>query len=1014
MNGSRDASKRRTPPRFKVHVCQSLEGRRYLTGANVSVTAFDISSPNAQVAGDPWTGGDIVVTFKNTGTAATQGTIAVNLSLTMDTDITTAPADPGTFAIGAQGTVAPGLQPGSMTSVSIPVSQTLPDSPCTYYVLAELGDSNGNDAVSNALSSATAVVTTVAINSKPDVLPTFSGLPITGTAGSSFPTASNPTITLTNSGETSTEGTITAALYLTKTDVVQSVAGLTEIGTATFSSGIAPADTASISIPFGAVPSQAGVYYVMAVLTDSNPSNDDVLSSGISTASQQVVVKLHAAVAVAITSTPLSEFAGLATTDSVTVHLTNNGPSPTSAPLTVDLYLTQSSTPSAPIADDQVATGTAIALAAGTASGGAHAQTVALGQIPNVAAGTYHLLAVPASGSPNDVSASVVSSAIITIAAPVPNLVATSSTMLALTQGAPFSGTVAVALENTGNALVNAAVDPVTVSLFLTTDPSASQSLTGLAPFGTTQTTGNIAPAATADVGVPVSADFNAAAGPFYILAVLTSDQFSPQFSLLSPSPSVNIGSLPSLVASSSMALSLIEGVEYSGSISVTLTNDGDASANGAIDPISVNVYLTANPDPTQSTSSLPLLGTGQTASDIAPGMNANLDVSVAADGTVAAGSYYLLAVVTSGETPLSQESILASTPSVEVAPAPASISAAINSPDVTASAQSAELITVVYTADAPINTASIMGGNLVVQGPTGATESVLLTDVSGSGNTVTATYSVPAPFMHWTVADSGIYTVNVVADSVADENGIGVAAATSSFDVNVPGSFSLGPVVTNFPASALGGSTLKAVTLSIVDNTSVAISGDVAIDLFASLSPSLQGAIPLTGLFKNGYFRPGAVKSVRFARVTLPSAAGTYYLVAQASLNDGIASLPVVSSGSIAVAMPFVDIASTGFSAPAAKGDGTIAGAVLVLQNNGNISAAGVATVSFSDANADVFAPLPLKLNLKAGLARTYKIKFVIPRSAVGSIVMATVTFPGDANSGIGGLDSAGPITST
>ena len=97
--------------------------------------------------------------------------------------------------------------------------------------------------------------------------------------------------------------------------------------------------------------------------------------------------------------------------------------------------------------------------------------------------------------------------------------------------------------------------------------------------------------------------------------------------------------------------------------------------------------------------------------------------------------------------------------------------------------------ITVIYQDDAAVNAATLDGADLVVTGPDGAALAVSLTglDAAANGTPRTATYSLPAPGGSWDTSDSGVYTIALQANQVADTSGnVAAAGVLGSFSASL------------------------------------------------------------------------------------------------------------------------------------------------------------------------------------------------------------------------------------
>ncbi len=95
--------------------------------------------------------------------------------------------------------------------------------------------------------------------------------------------------------------------------------------------------------------------------------------------------------------------------------------------------------------------------------------------------------------------------------------------------------------------------------------------------------------------------------------------------------------------------------------------------------------------------------------------------------------------------------------------------------------------IVVTYVDDVALQPATISTSNITVTGPGGAPLTVTGLQTQGSGQLITATYTVAAPGGSWAASANGAYTVSIAAGSVLDSGGTAVAAGpVGSFGVNI------------------------------------------------------------------------------------------------------------------------------------------------------------------------------------------------------------------------------------
>lgn len=105
----------------------------------------------------------------------------------------------------------------------------------------------------------------------------------------------------------------------------------------------------------------------------------------------------------------------------------------------------------------------------------------------------------------------------------------------------------------------------------------------------------------------------------------------------------------------------------------------------------------------------------------------------------------------------------------------------------VTASGAASTTFTVTYTHYTAVDTATIGTGDLFVSGPNGFSAPASLENVSPSGKSVTATYSVGAPGGTFDGSDSGTYAVTLMANAVGDGLGnFAPAGSLGAFAVDI------------------------------------------------------------------------------------------------------------------------------------------------------------------------------------------------------------------------------------
>ena len=112
----------------------------------------------------------------------------------------------------------------------------------------------------------------------------------------------------------------------------------------------------------------------------------------------------------------------------------------------------------------------------------------------------------------------------------------------------------------------------------------------------------------------------------------------------------------------------------------------------------------------------------------------------------------------------------------------------------------------------------------------------------------------------------------------------------------------------------------------------------------------------------------------------------GVYHLLAQVQAPDGTTTV-AAAPDTVRIAAPFVDLRASAPVVPARLRAGRRATAVVPLDNLGNVPARGSVPVTLYASRDPVLDPgdlalgtFPLKLSLKPGAAKRFKVKFVPP----------------------------------
>jgi uncharacterized delta-60 repeat protein len=155
--------------------------------------------------------------------------------------------------------------------------------------------------------------------------------------------------------------------------------------------------------------------------------------------------------------------------------------------------------------------------------------------------------------------------------------------------------------------------------------------------------------------------------------------------------------------------------------------------------------------------------------------------------------------------------------------PAP---TATVQSTNTISTANGQEKVIIAYIGSANINTGSISSSNLSVSsGPDGTPGVANNVTTSGSGESVTATYTInPPQGSTWSSGEDGNYTVTLLTNQVDDVNNQYAASTQGSFAVNLPVPDTTPPVANiNTPSDiSSAGNGNETVTVVYTDNVAV------------------------------------------------------------------------------------------------------------------------------------------------------------------------------------------------
>ena len=320
--------------------------------------------------------------------------------------------------------------------------------------------------------------------------------------------------------------------------------------------------------------------------------------------------------------------------------------------------------------------------------------------------------------------------------------------------------------------------------------------------------------------------------------------------------------------------------------------------------------------------------------------------------------------------------------------------------------------LTVTYSDDTAIDAGSLDDHDVLVTGPKVFSHLAGFVSSTGTGTTVTATYSLAAPGGSWDDTDNGLYTITLQPNAVSDHSGNPAASAfLGSFTLALPNPNA--PIlVTQLGTGNAGSPDLTVAALSLkkpalvngaivggtVVNGSVLLkntggsnaTGNATVTLYLSADTTASTAdrvlkiltVPL------GSLKPNKTKSVDFT-VTVPTdITGSRHIVAVVTpaetesdtLNNARAS------ASFNVAAPETDLAAVSLKSKSGKSPT----ATLTIKNLGNkIFNQGMPVdLRFTDLGTGITTDLGTvtsPLSLKPGQLKALSLKVPLPISLAG-----------------------------
>jgi hypothetical protein len=208
------------------------------------------------------------------------------------------------------------------------------------------------------------------------------------------------------------------------------------------------------------------------------------------------------------------------------------------------------------------------------------------------------------------------------------------------------------------------------------------------------------------------------------------------------------------------------------------------------------------------------------------------------------------------------------------------------------------------------------------------------------------------------------------------------------------PGPTTVTPTLqAKLPPAVVAGAKPKDAKVSVVVTNSGTgtLNAPVTFDLFTSTDATLDTAADTavgTPVTKTLKINPGASKTVKLKVATVPDVAeGAYFLIARTSATGSTGGADA-SDAPVNISPPFIDLTGAfGASLPATLTPGKKATVPVTVTNAGNVNAGGTITIGLAARPAAGGADVPIpttavKVNLKPGASKTFKLKITTPTS--------------------------------
>jgi hypothetical protein len=301
---------------------------------------------------------------------------------------------------------------------------------------------------------------------------------------------------------------------------------------------------------------------------------------------------------------------------------------------------------------------------------------------------------------------------------------------------------------------------------------------------------------------------------------------------------------------------------------------------------------------------------------------------------------------------------------------------------------------TVTYEERGGIDFQTFGNDDVVVTGPAGFSQNaVAVASTPLSATTTSVIYRITAPGGVWDANDAGVYTVSVLPNGVLDVAGNAVQDGPfGSF--TALGADLVAIKLRNLRSGAISGVDQQKASIRVLNQGSFPTTVPVAVTLYTSLDETLDPGDATIGTFiEERPINPDSFREmkVRFTYPQVPE--GNYFVLSQVdsanavieqSETNNIAS----SFRQVGLSAPFVDLVPTLVPFAGTHSRVTSNEAMIKIRNAGNapvdadvvVNLTAIRDGTTTAPSEPAVASVPLKVTLRPGQVRTYRLPFTFP----------------------------------